>query len=193
MAPKAAEPSLLSIEDGADWTEGLRGQIVGNVDPGLSPGGWQGGAKFDLVPANRMGESQATGVQSDTERKLAATAVLPITQNGVPGGGKLEPNLVFAAGFQSDFEQCSEGEMLPYLELQASLLPAARTWENDVHAAVAFVFAYPIDQGDLSGGGASFDDGPIGFVYLAGAELFGQASGRFGGAGEQNDAGDGSV
>ena len=112
---------------------------------------------------------------------------------------ELGADLVFATGEEFNLQQvCFGSEFGEWCVFEDRFFCSAGLGSNDAYDGILFVLQEPMVQcdGDMlrQGGGLVLgDDGPIDFADISITELFGESCGRFAGAGDDGDSGDGFI
>ena len=117
-------------------------------------------------------------MEGDSGGPGAVAALFAVAQDGVLALGKLQANLMLAAGVEFDFQEaCVFFERVKATVFESGLLGAGGRRADDPHAAVAFVLADPVAALRLGWVDKSLDYRPIRLIYRSFAELFGEATG----------------
>ncbi len=112
---------------------------------------------------------------------------------------ELGANLVFATCEEFNLQQaCLGSKFGEWRVFEDRFFCSAGLGSNDAYDGILFVLQEPVvecDSGMMGQGGGMVvgDNGPIGFADISIAKLFGESSGRFAGASDDGDTGDGFI
>ena len=120
-------------------------------------------------------------------------SVLPITQYGMSQLGQLQPDLMFAAGFELDFQEREAVEVCQAPVLQSGLLGPCHALGDYVHPPMAFILDQPVDALTRGISDEPFNNRPVRLGDRSGPELLGESSGGLRGSSQQDEAGHGCI